>query len=95
MKNAWMSVMVCGTALSAMACIAAAQAPVADGNGAAELRVDNLKNPLGIDDPAPQFSWQLHDPKPGAKQTAYEVQVASSPELLARAQHEADKDSDD
>ncbi|MGD0347539.1 MAG: family 78 glycoside hydrolase catalytic domain [Terracidiphilus sp.] len=84
MKNAWMSVMVCGTALSAMACIAAAQARVADGNGAAELRVDNLKNPLGIDDPAPHFSWQLHDPKPGAKQTAYEVQVASSPELLAR-----------
>ena len=31
------------------------------------------ENPLGIDDPAPKFSWQLRDPAPGAKQTAYEV----------------------
>ena len=52
--------------------------------GSAELRVDNLKNPLGIDDPTPKFSWQLRDPAPGAKQTAYEVLVAASPELLAQ-----------
>jgi len=52
--------------------------------GPLELRVDNLKNPLGIDDPAPNFSWQLRDAETGAKQTAYEVQVASSPELLAQ-----------
>jgi len=52
--------------------------------GPAELRVDNLKNPLGIDDPAPKFSWQLRDTAPGAKQTAYEVMVASSPELLTQ-----------
>jgi alpha-L-rhamnosidase len=52
--------------------------------GPVELRVDNLKNPLGIDDPAPKFSWQLRDPEPGAKQMAYEVLVASSPELLAQ-----------
>ncbi|MGD1064729.1 MAG: alpha-L-rhamnosidase N-terminal domain-containing protein [Terracidiphilus sp.] len=51
--------------------------------GPVELRVDNLTNPLGIDDPTPKFSWQLRDPEPGAKQTAYEVMVASSPELLA------------
>ena len=31
--------------------------------GPVELRVDNLKTPLGIDDPAPRFSWQLHDPR--------------------------------
>ncbi|MGD0478743.1 MAG: family 78 glycoside hydrolase catalytic domain [Terracidiphilus sp.] len=52
--------------------------------GPAELRVDNLKNPLGIDDATPKFSWQLRDAEPGAKQTAYEVMVASSPELLAQ-----------
>ncbi len=46
------------------------------------LRVDNLNNPLGIDDPAPSFSWHLRDAAPGAKQTAYEVEVASSPKLL-------------
>ena len=50
--------------------------------GPVELRVDNLKTPLGIDDAAPHFSWQLQDPARGAKQTAYEVQVASSAELL-------------
>ena len=50
--------------------------------GPVELRIDNLKTPLGIDDPAPRFSWQLQDPARGAKQTAYEVLVASSEELL-------------
>jgi alpha-L-rhamnosidase len=46
--------------------------------GPVELRVDNLTNPLGIDDPAPLFSWQLRDPAAGARQTAYEVTVAST-----------------
>ena len=50
--------------------------------GPVELKVDDLKTPLGIDDPAPRFSWQLKDPARGAKQTAYEVQVASRAELL-------------
>ncbi len=50
--------------------------------GPVELRVDDLKTPLGIDDPAPRFSWQLQDPARGAKQTAYEVMVASRAELL-------------
>ncbi len=51
--------------------------------GPAALEVDNLKTPLGIDDPAPKFSWQLRDATPGAKQTAYEVQVATRAELLS------------
>ena len=46
--------------------------------GPTELRVDDLKTPLGIDDPAPRFSWQLHDSTRGAVQTAYQVLVASS-----------------
>jgi alpha-L-rhamnosidase len=45
-------------------------------------QVDNLTTPLGIDDPAPRFSWQLQDPARGARQSAYQVQVASSAELL-------------
>ncbi|MGP8174747.1 MAG: family 78 glycoside hydrolase catalytic domain [Terracidiphilus sp.] len=60
--------------------LAAGQAPAF--TGPVELRVDNLKTPLGIDDPAPRLSWQLRDPARGAKQTAYEVQVASRAELL-------------
>ena len=50
--------------------------------GPVELKVDELKTPLGIDDPAPRFSWQLRDPARGAAQTAYEVQVATKAELL-------------
>ena len=71
--------MVCGLTLM-VATVAALQAQAA--TGPVELRVDNLKTPLGIDDAAPHFSWQLQDPARGAKQTAFEVQVASSPELL-------------
>ena len=46
--------------------------------GPVVLRVDNLKQPLGLDDGAPSFSWQLEDAVPGARQSAYEVQVATS-----------------
>jgi alpha-L-rhamnosidase len=50
--------------------------------GPVELRADNQKTPLGIDDPTPGFSWQLQDPARGALQTAYQVTVASNPDLL-------------
>jgi alpha-L-rhamnosidase len=50
--------------------------------GPVELRVDNLKTPLGIDDPALRFSWQLRDSARGALQTAYEVMVASTTAAL-------------
>jgi alpha-L-rhamnosidase len=56
----------------------AAQEP----RGPVALRVDDLKTPLGIDDTTPRLSWQLQDPARGAKQTAYETQVASRAELL-------------
>jgi alpha-L-rhamnosidase len=51
--------------------------------GPTALRVDDLPNPLGIDDPTPHFSWQLRDPARGAKQTAYTIEVASTPALLS------------
>ncbi len=50
--------------------------------GPAELQVDNLKAPVGIDDPAPRFSWQLNDTAHGAKQSAYRVMVASRADRL-------------
>jgi alpha-L-rhamnosidase len=51
--------------------------------GPEELRVDTLQTPLGIDDPAPHFSWQLRDSTRGAHQSAYEVQVAATSSALA------------
>ncbi len=35
--------------------------------GPVDLRVDNLVTPLGIDDPAPSFSWELRDPSAAGK----------------------------
>ncbi len=54
--------------------------------GPVELRVDNLSTPLGIDDGTPSFSWQLQDDARGARQSAYEVQVAASAAALANGQ---------
>jgi alpha-L-rhamnosidase len=79
-----LSSLLCAAALPLIAQTAAPAAghTASPANGPVDLRVDNLKTPLGIDDPAPSFSWQLHDPAHGAKQTAYEVQVASRADLL-------------
>jgi alpha-L-rhamnosidase len=48
-----------------------------------ELKCDSLVNPLGIDSKAPMLSWQLRDERFGARQTAYQIEVASRSALLA------------
>ncbi len=55
----------------------------------ANLRCEYLKNPPGIDVTKPQLSWVIQERSQkseirGQKQTAYQVLVASSPELLSR-----------
>ena len=79
-KSGWvMWVLVLGS----MAVRSMAQPAVVDEKpGPRALYVDDRLNPLGIDDPAPRFSWQIHDDTRGARQTAYEIQVASSVESL-------------
>ena len=57
-------------------------AVLAMGQGPVRLQVNNLTRPLGLDDAAPSLSWQLDDTAHGARQTAYEVQVATSIEAL-------------
>lgn len=49
-----------------------------------DLRCDWMVEPLGIDSAAPRLSWKLRDPTRGARQTAWRILVASSPEHLAR-----------
>jgi alpha-L-rhamnosidase len=51
-------------------------------NGPVHLQVDHLSTPLGLDDPAPGFSWQLNDPAQAARQSGCEVLVASRADLL-------------
>lgn len=46
------------------------------------LRLEMKENPLGINVTQPRFSWQIASGKPDLKQTAYQIQVAASPEQL-------------
>ena len=54
------------------------------------LRCEYRENPLGIDSRVPRLSWKLEDgnlkPERGIKQTAYQISVASSDELLKKDQ---------
>jgi alpha-L-rhamnosidase len=76
MKSLFLSALLCAATFPLVAQTHAA--PANGPTGPAHLCVDNLTTPLGIDDPSPSFSWQLRDPAHGAKQTAYQVQVAST-----------------
>jgi alpha-L-rhamnosidase len=48
-----------------------------------KLECESLVTPLGMDAEKPMLSWQLRDTRDGARQTAYEVQVAASAANLA------------
>ena len=53
---------------------------------ATNLRCEYLRDPLGIDVERPRLSWEISDPtgmRRGARQSAYRILVASSPERLA------------
>jgi alpha-L-rhamnosidase len=54
-----------------------------------QLQTDNLVTPMGLDDSTPQFAWQLSDTRRGARQTAYQLQVATSRELLVSGKPDA------
>ena len=47
------------------------------------LKTELLDEPLGIELARPRLSWRLESDRPGARQSAYRVRVASSPEALA------------
>ncbi|MDQ2833973.1 MAG: glycoside hydrolase family 78 protein [Acidobacteriota bacterium] len=46
------------------------------------LECDHLVEPLGLDDLHPQLSWQMQSTRPGAAQTAYQIKVATTRQLL-------------
>jgi alpha-L-rhamnosidase len=47
-----------------------------------DLRCEGQESPLGIDRMNPVLQWKMKDFRRGAAQTAYQIWVASSPELL-------------
>ena len=57
-----------------------------DAATAARLRCEYLQDPLGIDVTQPRLSWILASDQRGQKQTAYQVLVTSTLELLAKDQ---------
>ena len=48
-----------------------------------DLRCDSAENPLGVDSAPPRLSWKLRSEVRGAKQSAWQVLVASTAENLA------------
>jgi alpha-L-rhamnosidase len=48
-----------------------------------KLECESLITPLGMDAAKPRLSWKIQDSRSGARQTAYQIQVASKVELLA------------
>ncbi len=49
-----------------------------------DLRCDVAENPLGVDSTPPRLAWKLRSTGTDERQTAWQVLVASSPELLAQ-----------
>jgi alpha-L-rhamnosidase len=74
MRQAWLATLL--TALGASAAQGATTLQVED------LRCEYLRDPLGIDEPRPRLSWTLRSDQRAQRQTAYQILVASSPELL-------------
>ena len=49
-----------------------------------DLRTEYLPNPLGLDEPAPRLSWLLTSSHRAQRQSAYEILVASSSQVLVQ-----------
>lgn len=47
------------------------------------LQCDYRTRPLGVDNPRPRLSWRLESDRPGARQSACRIRVATSPGLAA------------
>ncbi|WP_150274415.1 glycoside hydrolase family 78 protein [Paenibacillus tepidiphilus] len=45
------------------------------------VKVNYRSSPLGIDDPRPRLSWHIHSQSRGVVQSAYQIQVAWTPEF--------------
>jgi len=51
-----------------------------------DLKVENLTDPLGIDNSKPRFSWKLTCIRNDIRQSAYQVLVSSDPSMLEKDQ---------
>ena len=81
-NNMSRGLLVAFVCLTIVASARAAESPATADHLRCEYRVD----PLGIDETQPRLFWQMQDTRRGAKQTAYQILVASTPEKLAADQ---------
>jgi len=64
-------------ALSGLACVVVGLSVHAEGPGIPQnLRCEYEYNPIGLDVAQPRLSWEVNDPRRGAKQAAYQIVVA-------------------
>jgi alpha-L-rhamnosidase len=63
-------------------CLATVAAAAAAPPQVDRLRCEYLENPLGIDVAKPRLDWLMRGDERGQRQTAYQVLVATTPELL-------------
>ncbi|HPU56191.1 MAG TPA: family 78 glycoside hydrolase catalytic domain, partial [Verrucomicrobiota bacterium] len=66
------------------ACLLAFAAPIEAALTPARLRCEYAVNPTGIDTPRPRLYWTVESSERGQRQSAYQVLVASSEELLTK-----------
>ncbi|MEI7908064.1 MAG: family 78 glycoside hydrolase catalytic domain [Verrucomicrobiota bacterium] len=77
----------CRTLFRAAAALLACIQVVAAANlSASNLRCEYLTDPAGIDETQPRLSWLVDSPDRGERQTAWQVLVASTAEILATDQ---------
>ena len=54
-----------------------------------DLRTEFRQEPLGVDEEKPRLSWKLRSDVRGARQTSYQILVATTPDALARREGDA------
>ncbi|TWT97589.1 Bacterial alpha-L-rhamnosidase [Botrimarina colliarenosi] len=82
LRNCTTAILVfCAAGVSASAAIAQEGLLEAD-----RLRCEYRNEPLGVDSASPKLSWIVVSETPGQFQTAYQVQVASSPQKLRNSE---------
>lgn len=80
-KGSIFSFFILWTAVCCLGCSSKKEAAIE------ELTVCHLKNPIGIDEETPVFSWQMKSNERGAAQTAYRIVVAKSLEEMQKEQY--------
>ncbi|MBZ5545626.1 MAG: alpha-L-rhamnosidase N-terminal domain-containing protein, partial [Acidobacteriia bacterium] len=85
LNSAFLAALLLASSASNPRWVSAAEGPLPPQN----LRCEYLRDPLGIDVKLPRFSWVLEHTERGEKQTAYQLLVATRPELLAQDKGDA------